>query len=108
MSQPRVYWSLPKSSCHSVALTIVPFDILLVRYLYLASFYRSYTLLNPAPNARHHPRPYSSSMRDFMAGRRVHAVVRLRPFGYSKIYNARQRGILNLVICPIMLLINYL
>ena len=43
-----------------------------------------------------------------MAGRRVHAVVRLRPFGYSKIYNARQRGILNLVICPIMLLINYL
>jgi hypothetical protein len=28
------------------------------------------------PNARHHPRPYSTSMRDSVAGRRVHAVVR--------------------------------
>ena len=27
------------------------------------------------PNARHHPRPHPTCMRDFVAGRRVHAVV---------------------------------
>ena len=31
-----------------------------------------------APNARHHPRLYSSFMRGSVAGRRVHAVVRQR------------------------------
>ena len=30
------------------------------------------------PNARHHPRPYSTIMREFVMGRRVHAVVRQR------------------------------
>jgi hypothetical protein len=35
-------------------------------------------LLFERPNARHHPRPRATYMRDFVMGRRVHAVVRLR------------------------------
>jgi len=35
-------------------------------------------LFNQQSNARHHPRPHSTIMRGSVAGRRVHAVVRLR------------------------------
>jgi hypothetical protein len=59
------------------------------------------------PNTLHHQRPYTCCMSVTLKGRRMHAVLRLLPFGYSKIYNARQKGILKLVTCPIMLLINY-
>jgi len=34
--------------------------------------------LQAVSNARHHPRPYSTFMRGFVVGRRVHAVVRFR------------------------------
>jgi hypothetical protein len=38
----------------------------------------SYKIIKQQPNARHHPRPYASSMRVAVKGRRVHAVVRRR------------------------------
>jgi hypothetical protein len=36
----------------------------------------SISLLTEQDNARHHPRPHPSFIRDFVEGRRVHAVVR--------------------------------
>src|SRR2546423_527801 len=44
------------------------------------------------PNARHHPRPRSTCMRDFVAGRRVQTVVRWRAYISTLLSSATPRS----------------